>query len=133
MADFALDEWDPPALSKHMPFPPPLPIPVIGDRFSAIDTIPLALAIIQGLLGFQAFHRYDWWQPWFLVVAWAAIALWIINAAIRPQHRRLLFWIPVVIGYAKLWVYARWIWKPISVVRVEALSDTEKRRLARAH
>ena len=80
MADdgFAPDEWDPPQLSRHMPFPPP----VVFD-LDVFDTAPLLFVLLEAGL------RYNGWHgelpSWFVPAVAAFCAVWLANALIRPQ------------------------------------------------
>jgi hypothetical protein len=128
MADgFAPDEWDVPALGAHMPLPPPIAF----VDLNAVDMVPFCLVGLESVLFRNAYHAASWWQPWFVWFGLVVAALWIINALIRPQNRRLFFWVPVIVGYFWLWGMSKLMWKPISVPRVDALSDAEIRRRGR--
>lgn len=110
---FAPDEWDPPALNRVLPFPPPILFEV-----SVRDSGPLLGFLLEGWQFYRGFRHDPWFQEWFLWAGlWLAV-LWTINALIRPQGRRLLLWIPVLGRHFLLLLVSRMIWRPVPVRRI---------------
>jgi hypothetical protein len=104
--EFAPDEWDPPQLSRHMPFPPPFIVDV--DVF---DSGPLLIFLLLAGQYYRGWHlTLPWWYGW---VIGGIAAVWVVNVAIRPQKRRLFAWIPVLWRYFSLWLWAPMLMRPI--------------------